>query len=83
MGEISLKFCDSNSILIINVNGKIGHLYTPFSVRCIEDVGIIKLGSIVQVEEVAQGNRDELIYFIKDGAYFHKHFHIVITLPPQ
>ncbi len=72
----SVKYCDATSILIINSRGKIKQLYTPFQVRCNEDVGRFKMGSIVYVEEVAAGERDELIYLIGEGAYFHKYFRI-------
>ena len=71
-----VKFCDKNSILIINSRGVIRQLYTPFKVQCIENVGRYKAGSIVYVEEVDTGDKDELIYHIGEGAYFHRNFRI-------
>jgi hypothetical protein len=73
----SIQFCDSSSVLIINSTGIIRHLFTPFKVKCIEDVGRFKMGSFVFVEEVAAGDRDELIYLIGEGAYFHRNFRII------
>ena len=73
----SLQFCDPTSILIINSSGLIRHLFTPFKVKCVEDVGRFMKGSFVYVEEVAAGDRDELIYLIGEGAYFHKNFRII------
>lgn len=71
-----VKFCDRNSILIINSRGVIRQLHTPFKVQCIAQVGRYSKGSVVYVEEVSVGERDELIYLIGEGAYFHKHFRI-------
>lgn len=73
----SIQYCDSSSILIINSTGIIRHLFTPFKVKCIEEVGRFKTGSLVLVDEVAAGDRDELIYLIGEGAYFHKNFRII------
>ena len=72
----TVKFCDANSILVINTKGKMRKLFTPFKVQCIVEIGRFKMGSIVYVEEVTAGDKDELIYLIGEGAYFHKHFRI-------
>ena len=71
-----MKFCDKNCILIINSRGVIRQLHTPFKVKCVEDVGRYKTGSIVYVEEVDAGDKDELIYHIGEGAYYHRNFRI-------
>ncbi len=71
-----VKYCDKNSILIINSRGVIKQLHTPFKVQCVADVGRYKTGSIVYVEEVAAGDKDELIYHIGEGAYYHRNFRI-------
>ena len=77
MEATKVQYCDSTSILIVNSKGIIRLLHTPFKVQCYEDVGRYKCGSIVYVEEVTPGERDELIYHIGDGAYFHKSFRII------
>lgn len=51
-------------------------MHTPFKVECFEDIGRYKKGSIVYVDEVSAGEKDELIYHIGEGAYFHKNFRI-------
>lgn len=73
----SVQYCDANSILIVNSTGKIRQLHTPFKVVCSEAVGRFTAGSHIYVEEVAEGDKDELIYLIGEGAYFHKHFRII------
>jgi hypothetical protein len=75
--KYSVQYCDKSSILIINSKGLIRHLHTPFKVQCSQDVGRFKTGSFVYVDEVSAGEKDELIYFIGEGAYYHKHFKIV------
>jgi hypothetical protein len=75
--KYSVQYCDKTSILIINSRGIIRLLHTPFKVQCCQDVGRFKTGSIVYVEEVSAGEKDELIYLIGEGAYFHKHFRII------
>ena len=73
-----VQYRDSTSILIVNGKGIIGELHTPFEVQCIEDIGRYKKGVFVYVEEVAAGERNQIIYFIGEGAYFHKHFRILL-----
>lgn len=72
----AVRYCDSNSILIINSKGAMRKLHTPFKVQCIVNIGRYEVGTIVYVEEVATGDNDQLIYLIGEGAYYHKHFRI-------
>ena len=75
-GKYQVQYCDKTSILIINSRGIIRQLHTPFKVKCCTEVGRFKVGSIVYVEEVTAGEKDDLIYHIGEGAYFHKNFRI-------
>jgi hypothetical protein len=75
--KYSLHYYDNHSILLVNSSGIIRQLFTPFKVRCDVDVGRHTAGSYLYVDEVAPGDKDELIYHIGDGAYYHKHFRII------
>ena len=72
----SVHYYDNHSLLLVNSSGIIRQLFTPFKVRCDVDVGRFKAGSYLYVEEVAPGEKYELIYHIGDGAYYHKYFRI-------
>jgi hypothetical protein len=59
-------------LLLINPNGKMRILYTPFRVFSNENK------SWLYVEEVRQGYNDKIIYIINGNAYAHSNFEIRI-----
>ncbi len=75
----SIQYCDANSILIINKQGKMKRLYTPFKVAVVESIDGLQEGTLVYVEEVASSNTVGLTYITNQGAYPHKHFRITAS----
>lgn len=75
MGLLYLpKYCDDQSILLVNQAGILKRLYCPFIVQCRNDVGIIKSGTRLWVDEVMTNKQDELIYLILGAPYLYSFF---------
>jgi hypothetical protein len=70
------KYCDANSILLVNGTGHLRKLYCPFRIRCISNAGTFKQGMYLWVDEVATTPKDELIYWILGKPYLYTHFEI-------
>lgn len=78
MNIISVHFVSSNSVLLVNAEGKLKKLYTPFRVTCTEPHGTLTVGTRVYVEEVFATEKDELVYMINGNSYLQKGFTISI-----
>lgn len=76
--EVQLQFDGTNSLLVINKDGKIRTLYTPFRVMCIEKIDSLFPNMWVYVEEVAESKNHQILFLIGNKQYSHKHFHIII-----
>lgn len=65
---------DSHSILVINREGRLKQVFTPFKVKCIEDHGRLKNNSIVFVEEVLANWDNSIFYKIGNNFYIYRNF---------
>ena len=80
MKEIYIpRYCDSNSILLVNQIGVLKRLYCPFRVKSIVAIGIIKPEMWLWVEQVAASTEDQLVYIILGEQYSHNLFIILAT----
>ncbi|HYH16496.1 MAG TPA: hypothetical protein VD794_14805 [Flavisolibacter sp.] len=70
------KYCDSNSILLINSSGLLRRLYCPFRVKSKASLESFKPRTILWVDEVAANSKDELIYYVLGKPYKHLHFEL-------
>ena len=70
------KYCDSDSILIIDEEGKIRRIYCPFAVMCIIDVDVYKKGEYVIVTAVKIAKNLLLVYVIDQKNYYYYFFKI-------
>jgi hypothetical protein len=70
------KYCDANSILLVNQAGTMRKLYCPFRVRYIGVKRDFQTGMFLWVEQVAASEKDELIYLILGKPYSHTDFEI-------
>jgi len=73
-----LMWTKSDSLLLINVEGKLQRLYCPFHVIVIHKVPNLYLGDIAKVEAVKITLRLEEVYIIEGEAYFVWNFKIFI-----
>ena len=66
----NIHYCSYNSILVLNPNGKLRQVFTPFKVKTVYDNNV----QTYIVDEVMSTEDDKLIYIICDKAYYHHHF---------
>jgi hypothetical protein len=57
-----LSFYDERTLLLITRRGVLRQLHVPFQVKAVQAVGIIKEGTIVYVEAVAQHREHKIMY---------------------
>lgn len=57
-----LSFYDERTLLLITRRGVLRQLHVPFQVKAVQPVGIIKEGTIVYVEAVAQHKEHKIMY---------------------
>ena len=75
--EYFIKYCNNNSILVINKTGKLKRIYTPFKVFKWD----IKSGirKVFIVDKVNSTKEDKLMYVINGAHYHHTDFTIEIN----
>lgn len=69
----------TDSLLVINQNGKIRRIYTPFKVLAITSVGSVARNSWVFVEKIALNEKRQLLYVINNESYLYEAFRIYIN----
>lgn len=70
--ENKVTYCDFNSVLVVNPEGKLRQVFTPFRVKAKVSPSVNKQVFIVQ--EVRSTEKDELVFIINDKHFFHHHF---------
>lgn len=73
------RYCDANSILLVNQVGNLKRLYCPFRVKCKVQFEAFKPGMWLWVEQVVSTTEDELIFVILGHQYPHTRFIILAT----
>ena len=76
--DMHYQYYHSNVLVVVNAEGQIRLLYTPFRVLCIVASGRIPLNTCVYVEEVWSDDQDVLQYVIYSHAYPYKLFHLPV-----
>ena len=71
------KHVGTDSILIINKDGKLARLYCPFEVIVIGLLPDLKVGDVVWVEAVKMTVTLKEVYVIKGKAYYVWNFRII------
>ncbi len=72
--KMHYQYYHSNVLLLVNAEGQIRLLYTPFRVLCIVASGRIPLNTYVYVEEILSDDHDRLQYVIFGIVYSYKFF---------
>lgn len=70
------KYCDAQSIFLVNCTGAMRKLYCPFKVKSLEIINEFKRDTVLWVEQVASSGNDDLIYWILGKPYLHTYFEI-------
>lgn len=72
-----LKYSNSKEIYIVTWNSILKLLVCPFKVAVIHDVGMLKKGRKVMVDEVKITHDLKTVYIINGMAYFYYYFDIL------
>lgn len=72
-----LKYCSPRELYIVTWNNLLKLLFCPFKVSVLNNVGSLKRGQIVLVEEVKVTNDLKTVYVIRGVAYYYHHFDIL------
>ena len=74
-----LSFYDERTLLLITKRGVLRQLHVPFHVKAVQAVDIIKEGTIVYVEAVAQHKGHKIRYRVLNQWVPYYYFQLIIN----
>tara|TARA_R110001583_G_scaffold125021_5_gene276484 strand:- start:38 stop:295 length:258 start_codon:yes stop_codon:yes gene_type:complete len=72
-----LKYSSPNELWIVTWNNLLKVLITPFKVCVKDNIGLLKKGQIVWVEQVKITRELKTVFIIKGQAYYCHHFDLL------
>lgn len=73
-----LKYSSPLEIYVITWNNILKRLFCPFEVEVVQDIGTLKKGQFVFVDEIKVTIELKTVFIIDTKAYYYYHFEIVI-----
>ena len=73
-----LKYTSPNIIFIVTWNNILKKVFCPFRVFVIKNVGDLRVGDVVLVQEVKVDINLKTIFIIENQAYYYHNFEIII-----
>ena len=73
-----LKFSSSEWLYVVTWNNILKQIVCPFTVLVMTDIGPLKKGQIVWVQQVKVTMELKTVFVIDGRAYFYYHFQIMI-----
>lgn len=73
-----LSFYDERTLLLVSRRGVLRQLHVPFQVKAVQAIGIIKEGTIVYVEAVAQHKEHKIMYRVLNQWIPYYNFQLII-----
>ena len=73
-----LKYSSPKEIYVITWNNILKRLFCPFRVKVLQDIGALKKGQTVLVQEVKVTLELKTVYIINNEAYYYHHFDILM-----
>ena len=73
-----LKYSSPLEIYVITWNNILKRLFCPFEVQVVQDIGTLKKGQFVFVDEIKVTIELKTVFIIDTKAYYYYHFEIVI-----
>ncbi|MNT61469.1 hypothetical protein D3C72_1991180 [compost metagenome] len=73
-----LKYSLPNELWVITWNNILKRLFCPFEVKVLQDIGTLKKGQIVLVDEVKVTIELKTVYIIDNDAYYYFYFEIIV-----
>ena len=73
-----LKYSSPRELYVITHYGVLIRLFCPIKVQILRDIGALKKGQIVLVQEIKVTYELKTVYIINNDAYFYYHFDILM-----
>ena len=73
-----LKYSSPKEIYVITWNNILKRLFCPFRVKVLQDIGVLKKGQTVLVQEIKVTLELKTVYIINNEAYYYHHFDILM-----
>lgn len=73
-----LKYSSPREIYVITWNNVLKRLFCPFRVKVLQDIGTLKKGQIVLVQEIKVTLELKTVFIIKNEAFYYYHFDIIV-----
>ena len=73
-----LKYSSPLEIYVITWKNTLIKLHCPFEVQVLQDIGTLKTGQFVLVDEIKVTIELKTVFIIDTKAYYYYHFEIVI-----
>jgi hypothetical protein len=73
-----LKYSSPKELWVITWNNILKRLFCPFKVKVLQDVGLLKRGQIVLVNEVKVTLELKTVFMINGQAYYYNYFDIIV-----
>ena len=73
-----LKYSSSREIYVITWNNILKRLFCPFEVQVLQDIGTLKKGQFVFVDEIKVTIELKTVFIIDTKAYYYYHFEIKV-----
>jgi hypothetical protein len=73
-----LKYSSPREIYVITHVNVLKRLFCPFRVTVLQEIGTLKRGQIVLVQEIKVTYELKTVYIINNDAYFYYHFDIIM-----
>ena len=73
-----LKYSSPREIYVITWNNILKRLFCPFEVQVLQDIGTLKTGQFVFVEEIKVTIELKTVFIIDTKAYYYYHFEILV-----
>ena len=71
-----LKYSSPREIYVITHYNVLKRLFCPIKVQVLQNIGILKKGQIVFVDEIKVTIKLKTVYIIDNDAYYYYHFNI-------
>lgn len=73
-----LKYSSPREIYVITHFNVLKRVFCPFRVTVLQEIGTLKGGQIVLVQEIKVTYELKTVYIINNDAYFYYHFDIIM-----
>lgn len=73
-----LKYCSPKVLYVVTWNNLLKKLFCPFKVKVLNDIGNLKKGQMVEVDEIKVTEEFKTVFMINGKGYYYHHFDILV-----